>query len=214
MIPIPKGAVIAIVTDITEDEKMAVEYRIISLDTNDIQRISNNVFLLAKFGPGHKSAEMQISNHITSRACLLPGGELFTVEEDSTAKLLDADGYAKWVGMVKYKGSAPSDAVYDGENIWVAFPDSNALIRMNVASMREELRIGGGKDNSGFSGPTGIFAEDDWLYVSNATACSVWRINVKTYAAEEYLTFEEPVYAFCRVGIRELVHLESGVYEV
>ncbi len=214
MLPIPKGVVFAIATDITEDEKMEVEYRLLSLETNEIQRISNSVFSLAKFGPGHKAVERQVKNHLTSRACLIPGGEVFVLEDDCSAKLLDADGYAKWVGVVRYKGTAPSDVVYDGNNIWVSFPQYNALIRMNTTSMREELRVGGGKGIEGFNAPTSIFSEDDWLYVSNSKSMTVWRINVKTYAAEQYREFEEPVYGFCRVGNREIAHLESGIYEV
>lgn len=215
MLPIPSGVVAAIVSDITEDNKMIVEYRMISPETNEIQRIANNVYLLAKFGPGHKSAEIQVKNHLTCRSCVLSDGEIFIIEDDGSAKLLDSDGFAKWIGKVNYKNEIPCNVVYDGKSIWVAFSENNSLIRMNVKTMREELRIGGkSSEASGFSKPVGIFAEGNELYVSNSGSCSVWRINTKTYAAEEYLTFEEPVLSFCRTLGKELVLLPSGIYEV
>ncbi len=214
MLPIPSGIVAAILTDITEEGKMAVEYRMISLETGQIQRITNSVYLLAKFGASHKSAEMQVTNHLTCRTCMLPDGELFAVEDDFSAKVLDADGFAKWVGVVKYKGESPADVVFDGKNIWVAFTENSALIRLDPASMREELRIGDKNGETGFNSPTGIFAEDGHIFVSNCNSHQIWKINTKTYEAEEYMTFDEPVFAYCKCRGREVVLLESGIYDI
>lgn len=213
MMPIPSGIVAAVLTDITEDGKMAVEYRMISLETGQVQRITNSVYLLAKFGASHKSAEMQVTNHLTCRTCMLPEGELFAVEEDFSAKVLDADGFAKWVGVVKYKGEAPADAVFDGKSIWVSFTENNALIRLDPASMREELRIGG-KGETGFNSPVGVFAENEELIICNCNSHQIWKIHTKTYEASEYMTFEEPVYAYLKCHGREVVLLESGIYDV
>lgn len=213
MLPIPSGIVAAILTEVNEEGKMVVEYRMISLETGQVQRITNSVYLLAKFGASHKSAELQVANHLTCRTCMLPEGELFAVEEDFSAKVLDADGYAKWVGVVKYKGEAPADTVYDGKNIWVSFTESCALIRLNPTSMREELRVGG-KGENGFNSPVGLFAENDELFVSNCNSHQIWKINTKTYEATEYMTFEEPVFAYCKCRGREIVLLESGIYDV
>lgn len=213
MMPIPSGIVAAVLSDVTEDGKMVVEYRMISLETAQVQRITNSVYLLAKFGASHKSAEMQVANHLTCRTCILPEGEIFAVEDDFNAKLLDADGFAKWVGVVKYKGEAPADAVFDGKNIWVSFTENNAIIRLDPASMREELRIGG-KGETGFNSPVGVFAENDELYVSNCKSHQIWKIHTKTYEASEYMTFEEPVYAYCKCRGREIVLLESGIYDL
>ena len=214
MLPIPSGIVAAVLTDITEDGKMAVEYRMISLETAQIQRITNSVYLLAKFGASHKSAEMQVTNHLSCRTCPLPDGELLVVEDDFSAKVLDADGFAKWVGVVKYKGEAPADAVFDGKNIWASFTESGAIVRLDAASMREELRIGNKNGENGFNSPTGIFAENEDLFVSNRDSHQIWKINTKTYEASEYMTFEEPVYAYCKCRGREVVLLESGIYDV
>jgi hypothetical protein len=213
MIPVPSGIIIAIQTEVTEDGKMAVEYRMLSLETGQVQRITNSVYLLAKFGASHKSAELQVSNHLTCRTCMLPEGEILTVEEDFSAKVLDADGFAKWVGVIKYKGEAPADATYDGKNIWVSFTENNALIRLDPASMREELRIGG-KGENGFNSPVGLFAENEELFVSNCNSHQIWKIHTKTYEAAEYMAFEEPVFGYCKCRGREIVWLESGIYDI
>lgn len=213
MLPIPSGIVAAVLSDVTEDGKMVVEYRMISLETGQVQRITNSVYLLAKFGASHKAIELQVANHLTCRTCMLPKGELFTVEEDFSAKVLDADGFAKWVGVIKYKGEAPADSVFDGKNIWVSFTENNALIRLDPISMREELRIGG-KGENGFNSPVGVFAENEELFVSNCNSCQIWKIHTKTYEAAEYMTFEEPVFAYCKCHGREIVLLESGIYDI
>ncbi len=215
MLTIPSGIVAAILTDITEDGKIAVEYRMISIETGQVQRITNSVYLLAKFGASHKSAEMQVANHLTCRTCPLPDGEFFTVEEDFNAKVLDADGFAKWVGVIKYKGEAPADAVFDGKNIWVSFTENSAIIRLDPASMREELRIGSKKnEENGFNSPVGLYAENEELFVSNCASHQIWKIHTKTYESTEYMTFDEPVYAYSKCHGREIVLLESGIYEI
>ncbi len=214
MLSVPNGVIVAILEDITEDGKMVVEYRMLSLDTNELQRVSSNVYLLVKFGPSHRLADMQVENHLTCRSCILPNGEVLMVEEDCSAKLLDSSGYAKWLGTVKYKGEAPSDLIFDGSNIWASFVESNTLLRLDRGTMREELRIGDSKGESGFCGPTGLFAEGDNLYVCNKDSCQIWKINTKTYAAEEYASFDEPVLNYVRCNNREVVQLESGLYEI
>ena len=61
MMPIPSGIVAAVMSDVTEEGKMVVEYRMISLETGQVQRITNSVYLLAKFGASHKSSETQVA---------------------------------------------------------------------------------------------------------------------------------------------------------
>ena len=87
-------------------------------------------------------------------------------------------------------------------------------MRLDAASMREELRIGNKNGENGFNSPTGIFAENEDLFVSNRDSHQIWKINTKTYEASEYMTFEEPVYAYCKCRGREVVLLESGIYDV
>lgn len=214
MLPVSGGIVAAVLTDITEDDKLVVEYRMISKDTNEVQRVSKNVFLLVKFGPNHKMAEMQVKNHLTCRAAALEQGKVFIVEEDGSAKLLSEYGTVEWVGTVKYKDEVPSTIVFDGKNIWAAFTENNTVVRFGGTSFREELRIVGKEERNDFKGPMGVFALDENIYISNKTEKAVWKINTKTFESEEYLKLEEPVYGYMRLEQRDIVWLEQGIFEV
>ena len=54
MLPIPSGIVAAVLAEITDEGKMAVEYRMLSMEKGQSQRITNSVYLLAKFGTFYK----------------------------------------------------------------------------------------------------------------------------------------------------------------
>lgn len=214
MLPVPNGVVAALLTDITEDDRMVVEYRMISAETNEVSRVSKNVFLLVKFGPGHRAAEMQVNNHLTCRACVLDNGKTFIVEEDASAKLLSEDGVAEWVGSVKYKDEVPCFLTFDGKNIWVSFTEHNTLIRMDVAAMREELRIGGRDGDKNFDGPAGIFADGEDLYVTNEKSKKIWKINTKTFSAEEYAKLDFAVHGIAHFDYKDIIWLDNGIYEL
>lgn len=214
MLSVPKGVVAAILTDVTEDNKMVVEYRMISAETNEVSRVSKNVFLLVKFGPGHRAAEMQVNNHLTCRACVLDNGKTFIVEDDGSAKLFSEEGVTEWVGGFKYKGEIPCSVIYDGKNIWASFTEHNTLIRMDTAAMREELRIGGKDGDKNFNGPAGIFSEGELLYVANEKSKQVWRINIKNFSADEYLKLDDTIHGFAHLQNKDIVWLDDGIYEL
>lgn len=210
---VPGGIVAAVLSEVTDDGKMVVEYRLVSVDSNEVQRVSSNVYLLAKFGAGHKAAQMQVKNHLTCISCILKS-EMLIIEDDTSAKLINEDGIASWVGIIKYKDEPACDAVFDGKNIWVSFQKNNALIRLDGESMREQLRIGGKSGDSRFSGPCGLFFENGELYVTNSGSNQIWKINTDTYSAEQYMEFNEPVYDYVKINSSEIVLLESGLYLV
>ncbi len=214
MLPVPNGVVAAVLTEVTENEKFVVEYRHIAADTNEVQRVSKNVFLLVKFGAGHRAADMQVSNHLTCNACVLDTGKTFIVEDDGSAKLLSEEGVAEWVGTVKYKDEVPSGVAFDGKNIWVAFCENNSLVRLDVSSMREELRVGGREGDKNFNGPCGLFISGKNLYVANKKSKKIWRINANDFSAEEYAETTKPVLGFCHCLQKDIVWFEDGIYEL
>lgn len=214
MLPVPGGVVAAVLTDVTENEKFVVEYRLINDDINRVQRVSKNVFLLVKFGPGHRAADMQVSNHLTCCSSVLNNGKTFIVEDDGSAKLLSEEGVQEWVGSVKYKGEAPAFTIFDGKNIWASFTRNNTLICLNSDTMREEFRIGGREGDERFEGPSGLFAEENFLYVANKKSHNVWKISTIDFSAEEYLETDSPVYGFVHLENRDIVWLDDGIFEV
>lgn len=214
MLPIPSGVVVALATEVTEEEKLVVEYRMVSADTGEIRRVSKNVFLLAKFGANHKMAKLQVKNHLTVKTAVLPNSRVFLVDENGSAKMLGDDGIAEWVGTVKYKDEAPSAVAFDGKSLWTAYYDNNALVRLDSRSAREELRIGGKDNNNNFKGPVDIFVCKCYLYVSNIGSRQIWKINTETFAAEEYLSTEVPIYGFAHFDHKDILWLSDGIYEI
>lgn len=214
MLPVPSGVVVALATEVTEEEKLVVEYRMISVETNEIQRVSKNVFLLVKFGPNHKMAELQVKNHLTAKTAIFSNNKTLVVEDDGLSKLLSDDGVAEWVGSIKFKNEVPSAVAFDGKSIWTAYFENNSLVRLNSSSLREELRIGSKEENNNFAGPTDIFVGNGNIYVSNVISKQIWRINTETFAAEEYLSAEVPIYGFVHFEHKDIVWLSDGIYEI
>lgn len=214
MLVVPKGVITAVLSEITNDGKMLVEYKMISLDTYEEHKISNKIYLLAKFGADHKTIELQVRNHLTCKACVLPDSSVLIIEDDGGAKLLDNDLCVKWRGNIKYRDECPSGAAFDGENFWISFNENNTIVKLDCNSMREELRIGSKNGKNGFAGPCGVFCDNGDLFVANSKSNQVWKINTKTYAAEEYMSFGEPVMAYAKTFNSEIVWLKSGIYEI
>ena len=214
MLPVPSGVVVAIATDVTEDEKLVVEYRMISAETNEIQRVSKNVFLLVKFGPNHKMAELQVKNHLTAKTAILSNNKTLVIEDDGSSRLLSDDGIAEWVGSIKFKNEVPSAVAFDGKSVWTAYFKNNSLVRLNAASLREELRIGSKEKANNFAGPTDIFVADRHIYVSSVVSKQIWRINTETFASDEYLNAEVPIYGFVHFEHKDILWLSDGIYEI
>ncbi len=214
MLPVPGGVVVAVVTSVTEEERFVVEYRMISADTNEVQRVSKNVFMLVKFGPNHKMAELQVKNHITSNTAMLSNGKVLVIEEDGSANLLGADGISEWVGEIKFKNEVPSSVVSDGKNLWASYLGSNTLVRLDEQSLREELRICGKGKHNNFEGPVYMFAKDGDIYVSNIVSKQIWKINTKTFEAQEYLNTEITIYGLVHFDHKDIVWLSNGIYEI
>ena len=214
IIPVPTGVVAAVLNEVTNEGKMAVEYRLISLETGEAQRVSSSIYALSKFGAGHKNVELQLDNHLNCRSCMLENGEQFIIEFGGGCKLLDAEGYSKWKGDVIYDGEKPCDVAFDGAFLWLCYPEHNTVVRYNPAGMVQNLRIGNMEAVNSFRKPCGLFFADGQLYVCNNEANSIWQIDTSSFASAEIYEFGEPVFQYVKVMEQEVVRLETGVYVI
>ena len=209
MIQKPDGLVFSHLEEALEDG-LFIKFKMLDAVSGTISDITKNVYLLAKFGSNYHSVLKIIGNYITVKAINLPTGKLFLCEQSGDCYLIDGNGSTLWTGNIMYKDSAPSDiALYDN-CVWASFKESNVLIRFNLATMREELRIGG--ERSPFAGPRGIFIDDNTAIVSNTLSNSLTKINLDNYTLEEYYNFEQGVRDYIKVGGYEYVLLEDGIY--
>lgn len=210
MIKKPDGLVFSYLEDVIDDNVL-VKFKMFDAKSGKITDIAKNVYLITKFGSNYKPAVDLCENFITVKAINLPSGRLFLCEKSGNCFLIDGDGSVLWSGLILYRESPPSDiALYDN-CVWASFDKSNVLIRFNVTSMREELRIGGSR--SPFSAPKGLFIEGNIATVSNSGSNSLTKVNLDTYSVEQYYDFEQSVKGYIKIGNHEFVLLDTGIYQ-
>lgn len=209
----PDGFIFSHRADIIDD-KMLMLYKTVDAQSDLIRNVSKNVYLLAKFGGDYKTVIKLISNTITAKAISLPSGKLFICDRDAGGKclLLDETGGVLWNGTIQYRDCAPSDISLYNNCVWASFLEYNVLIRFNLATMREELRIGGAR--SPFSKPRGVFTSGNIATVSNIGSNTLTRVNLDTYTVEDYCRFDRSVKAYINVSDCEYVQLDDGIYRL
>ena len=211
VLPLSNGIIFSYCKDIVDDNIM-VAYKMISFENGRFTDVAKNVYMLTKFGNNYKAVSALCDNYITVKSILLPNGKVFLMQTDGTATLLDNDATPVWTGSLVYRYCCPNDILLYNNALWVCYADCDVLLRHNLSTMREELRIGGAK--SPFSKPRNLFLEGDCAMVSNQESKSIIGINLKDYTIFEYENFEETLYQYINVSGNRFVVLESGLYLV
>lgn len=195
------------------EDGVVVSYKSVSLDDGVVTQRTRADYEFIKFGANCNLKGLESGGFITCSCVELDKDRIFIVRDGGEAAVYDAQNNIEWQGTVRYKDEGPSSIAGSGDVLWASFAENNTLIRFNLRTMREELRIGGSNDSS-FSGPCGIWLDDsrEKLFVCNCKAQNILEVNVKTYTVAEHAAFEEPVHKYLRLGNRELVVLDSGLY--
>lgn len=209
LLPISNGIIFSYQKDIT-DENIIVAYKMLSFENGNLTDVAKSVYLLSKFGSNYRALSALCKNYITAKSILLPGGKAFLLEDDGTAQLIDNDATAIWTGEMKYRGFTADDIVLYKSVIWAAYSECNVILRYNLTTMREELRIGG--NNSPFDRPTDLFVENNSLIVSNKGSQKLIRLDLDSYTVNDAESFEEPVRCYLNVKENRFALLESGLY--
>lgn len=207
--PLSDGILFSYCKEIIE-ENTVVSYKMLSFENGRFTDVAKNIYMLTKFGSNYKAIAALCGNYITARSILLPGGKVFLLEDNGTARLVDNTAAPIWTGELIYRGGVAGDIALIKNALWASFPECNALVRYNPSTMREELRIGGNK--SPFNAPLGIFAEDGGIMISNSGSQELIKVDLNSYAVFNYETFEEPVKQYVKVGDYRFALLESGLY--
>ncbi|MBE6749925.1 MAG: hypothetical protein E7560_02020 [Ruminococcaceae bacterium] len=209
VLPLNNGIIFSYCKDVI-DENVVVAYKMISFENGNITDIAKNIYLLTKFGNNYKAIVSVCDNYITVKSILLAGGKVFLLSTDGTAKLVGTDGEVIWRGDLIYRTHKPSDLILYNNAFWVSYPECNSVLRYNISTMREELRIGGIK--SPFDKPKDLFLEGDVVTISNYGSKKLIEMDLKTYSVKDRESFEEPIYQYVKVGNMRFVVLESGLY--
>lgn len=209
ILPISNGIIFSYCKEIV-DENVIVAYKMISFDNNRFTDVAKNIYMITKFGNNYKAVSSYCANYITAKSLVLPNGKVFLLEPDGSAALIDNNGTPVWTGSLVYRSSAPSDIILHNGALWACYPDCNVLLRYNLSTMREELRIGGNK--SPFDKPRNLFIIGDNVTVSNQGSKKLVEVNLNSYTVSEGEEFEEALYQYVNVCNNRFVLLESGLY--
>lgn len=194
------------------DEGDIVWYKLLSLENSTLTDVSKTIYMNMKFGSNYNIAATVCKNFVSEKSLILPDGRSLLCNESGQVFIIDADGLINISGEIKYRDQVPSDIAFYKNSIWASFAEGNVLIRFNLATMRAELRIGGKK--SPFDRPLNIFVMGEDAFVCNGGSNKIIKVNLENYSAEDYYTFEEPIYSYVKSGNYEFVLLDSGLYVI
>lgn len=209
VLPIMNGIIFSYKKEEISDQTI-VGYKMISFSSGQFTDVERNIYRLTKFGNNYTEVIKQIGNYVQVKSLLLAGGKIFLLFPDGKATLLDLDATPVWSGNLLYKGEAPSDVKLHGNALWATYEEKNVLIRFNLNTMRNDLRLGNRKEP--FSAPKDIFIEEDKAIVSNFASKKLIAVNLNDYTVEDLEEFEEGVLQYICIDEKRMVILESGLY--
>ena len=207
--PLPDGFLYSYLVE-QVDEQVKVGYKMVSFSGGKISNVPKSIYMLTKFGNAYKGFMDKIKNYLTCFALPLENGHCFVIELDGSATLFGAEGEEIWSGTLLYKKTAPSGIAVNGDSLWISFSESNVLIRYDLKTLRQELRIGG--EHSPFNKPTGLFPAGSKLFICSKEDNCIWKMDCSTYNTEIYFPFDEPVKDYQFIAKYEIAVLESGIY--
>lgn len=210
IVPMSDGMVFSYCQDKT-DEQMTVAFKLISFESGVMTNVTPDFYSIAKFGTQYKSRPMQEYNLVTCKIAELADGRTFFVADNGEAGIVDLDDNTVWSGTVLHRGNAVSGVAAAGNSIWCSFKDSGVLIRYNARTMRDELRLGGGR-NPVITSPKGVFIEDGIMKVCDVSERKIFEIDLSSYSMQIYREFDEPVHQYIKIRDYEFVLLDSGLY--
>jgi len=194
----------------SNENSVCVFYKMLSAETGEVHSVARNIYLLAKFGVNYRASSELCSNYVKARTVEFPSGILCVVADTGNTYLIDSSGLPIWSGDINYNGEQPSDiAVYNG-SLWACYLKAGVLLRFNISTMREELRIGG--KNSPFDKPCDIFINENIAVISNSGSNKLSYVNLDTYEVNDGEEFSESVYSYLELKDNKYVLLESGLY--
>lgn len=193
------------------ETQLKVAYQSVSFDTGKIGYVLPTIYKISKFGTNYNEIIKRVNNHILTHSVLLENGKTFCLDPDGTAYLFDTDGMLLWKGTLTYRDTMPTGIAVCSRHLWVAFGELNVIMRMNLNTMHEELRLGGGKE-SPFINPIDLYSNGDQIFVCTKEGKEILAVNTNTYSIEVYKTFERPVKQYLRSGEYEFAVLDDGIY--
>ena len=181
--------------------------------SGEITTVTKSVYLLNKFGMAYEKISSRLGDFISCDTVRLPNHHTIVIYPTGEMGHFDETGKVIKTGDLYYNNAPARDAAFDGNSIWCVVPQRNAVIRYSVSAHKIIMRIGG-DDNTAFNLPISASFYNDSIFVCNKTSCEIRRIDINTLNVSDYIEFNEPVNKYFRFKDKEIVVLDSGIYEL
>ena len=212
IVPFSKG-LIFVKRDAMPDGSNKVSFFSYDAFSSEITTVTKSVYLLNKFGMAYEQVSSRLGDFISCESAKLPNHHTIIIYPTGEIGHFDDNGKLIKTGDLYYNNAPARDAAFDGNSIWSVVPQRNAVIRYSISAQKIIMRIGG-DDNTAFNMPISVTYYNDELFVCNHASCEIRRINIRTLDVSDYLEFQEPVNKYFRFKDKEIVVLDSGIYEL
>ncbi len=212
IVPFSKG-LIFVKRDQLPDGTNKVSFFSYDAHTGEITTVTKSVYLLNKFGMAYEKISSKLGDFISCETAKLPNHHTIVIYPTGEIGYFDDKGRIIKTGDLYYNNAPARDAAFDGNSIWCVVPQRNAVIRYSISAQKIIMRIGG-DNNTAFNLPISVSAYDNSVYVCNQASCEIRKIDIDTLNVTDYLEFQEPVNKYFRFKDKEIVVLNSGIYEL
>ncbi len=212
IVPFSKGLIFA-KKDIHPDGTNKISFFSYDAHTGEITTVTKSVYLLNKFGMAYEHITAKLGDFISCETAKLPNHHTIVIYPTGEMGFFDDKGRLLKTGDLYYNNAPARDAAFDGNSIWCVVPQRNAVIRYSIAAQKIIMRIGG-DNNTAFNLPISASAYGNSVYVCNQASCEIRCIDIDTLDVTDYLEFREPVNKYFRFKDKEIVVLNSGIYEL
>ena len=211
IIPHPDGFIVVLPAGKNSNGKLKISFRLFNFKDKKIETITRNYYIECKFGEAFEEIASQIKDYITCTVAEGPQGFTNVVFPTGEIGIFDYLGTLIWTGDLSYHDSAVRGCAPDGNDMWCAVPDQNAIVRYSKKLQRVDFRIGGAQTTA-IGRPMSVEKYVNDLYVCCKSTMNIKKISLDNYVASDYKSFEEPVLRYLRTAGLEIVVLSSGVY--
>lgn len=195
----------------TAPQTMKVGYKIYRMEENTVNPVTRSVYLLSKFGINYDLFQHNYKHYILCKIIPLSSKQQLVIEPDGQARIVQSGDKLNWIGNLCFEEEPPCGVYLNGNDLWLSYTKAGAVVRYDIRSMHQEMRIGGGKGQR-FADPEGVWADDNSVLICATAENRIVRLDLNSFELTTHREFDEPVRTYFRIDQNEIVQLDSGFY--
>jgi hypothetical protein len=173
--------------------------------------VGQDEFLAAKFGPAYKAILSSFGREPDSVSRALDGSVAACYFAESIVRIFGPVGQSiseVGPGSRGRSGHLLYGVALSDIGIWAAYPSDNTVVLYLMDGTEGSVL------SSIFSYPEHLAIIDGTLYVCDTGNRRICHLDQQTLQVTELHTLEKSVWEYLRAGSREIVRLQSGIYEL